>query len=326
MVMKPRIAVAIAACLLLLPLLARAERVIRDDLGTRHFARVPQRVISLSWESTEQLLELGITPLGAADTDSYRQWVVQPALPASTRAVGSRLEPNLELLAALKPDLIIINPTLQSMRPQLMRIAPVLLFDAYRNDHDNASKALSVYLQLASLFDRKARAQARLQQLARQFAQLRSRLRQHWPHGVPPVQVVRFAGPTVANVYGSNSMPVHALQCLGLRPASGSPGFAWGMTATPVMAMGSWQQDIVLHQLPFDQAGKLFPSPVWQAMPFVRAQRFAAVRSTWSYGGLFSLYYLGQAMTDALLGLPASSAAAQAVREPDARACALAAY
>jgi iron complex transport system substrate-binding protein len=323
--MKRTLYRCLALLLAIVPPTLQAQTVVRDDLGVHRFARVPQRVVSLSWESTEQLLQLGITPIGVAEGDGYRTWVVRPALPAASRSVGSRLEPNLELVAALKPDLIVIGPTLQSQLPLLSRIAPVLLFDAYRSDHDNAAKAKSVYLQLARLFDREAPARARLHALDRDLARLRTSLHRHWGAGAPPVQVIRFANSTMAYAYGGNSMPVQALQCLGLRPASTAPGLAWGIRSTPLLAMDAWSRDIVLYQQPFDQADKLFPSPLWQAMPFVRDHRFAAMRSTWSYGGLFSIYYLADAITAAMLTLPAGTGAAEPFTRPSARDCVLAA-
>lgn len=320
--MRPGLWRGFGLLLCLLPLCSAAQVTVRDDLGVHRFAAPPRRVIALTWESAESLLEMGVQPLGVAEADGYRKWVVQPALPARTRGVGTRLEPNLELLAALKPDLIIISPVLRALQPQLTRIAPVLLFDVYRSDHDNAARALAVYRELARLFDRQALAEARLQQLSHGLDALRDRLHRHWGNGAPPVRVVRFAGPTVAYVYGRNAMPVQALQCLGLQPAvPDGPATAWGITPTPLLAMGGWRGDAVLYQLPFDQAGRLFGSPLWQAMPFVRARRVAAVASTWSYGGVFSLYYLARAMTDALLTLSPAGQPARPFAVPGARDC-----
>ncbi|MFC3533830.1 iron-siderophore ABC transporter substrate-binding protein [Vogesella facilis] len=299
----------LAAALLLCSGLAAALTV-RDSDGEHHFARAPQRVVALSWEAAEQLLELGITPLAVADADDYRKWVVRPTLPAATLPGGGRLEPNLELLASLKPDLIIISPSLLDMRPQLARIAPVLYFDAYRHDHDNAQVARDIYLQLAGLFGRSALARQRLAAMEQGFARLRGRLQQHFGARLPTVDVVRFASPAVAYLYGSNSMPVHALQRLGLGSTPQVAASVWGVSQKKVVELGSLRHSVVLYQQPFEQAGKLFGTPLWRAMPFVAQQRFAAVRSTWSYGGIFSLYYLAEAMTEALLRLPPRTALA----------------
>ncbi|WP_374497517.1 iron-siderophore ABC transporter substrate-binding protein [Vogesella indigofera] len=294
----------LAAALLLWSGLAAAGVTVRDSDGVHHFARAPQRVVALSWEAAEQLLELGITPLAVADADDYRQWVVRPTLPPATLPAGGRLEPNLELLASLKPDLIIISPSLLDMRPQLARIAPVLYFDAYRHDHDNAQVARDIYLQLAGLFGRSALAQQKLAAMQQGFARLRGRLQQRFGAQLPRVDVIRFASPAVVYLYGSNSMPLHALQRLGIAGTPQPAASIWGVTQQKVVQLGQLRDSVVLYQQPFEQAGKLFGTPLWRAMPFVQRGRFAAVRATWSYGGIFSLYYLAEAMTDALLRLP----------------------
>ena len=43
-------------------------------------------------------------------------------------------------------------------------------------------------------------------------------------------------------------------------------------------------------------------------MPFVRAGRFASVRSTWTYGGVFSLQYLAEAMVEGIEQLKSPAA------------------
>ena len=298
----------VALALLLCSTLVEAAVTVRDSDGVHRFEHPPQRVVALSWESAEQLLELGVTPLAVADADDYRKWVVRPALPPSVQPAGGRLEPNLELLASLKPDLIIISPSLLDMRDQLKRIAPVLYFDAYRHDHDNAKVARDIYLQLAGLFGRTALAERRLAGLEQGFARLRGQLHQHFGARLPQVDVVRFASPAVVYVYGNNSMPLHALQRLGIASTPQSAASIWGVTQQKVVDLGQLRDSVVLYQQPFDQAGKLFGTPLWQAMPFERGGRFAAVRSTWSYGGIFSLYYLAEALSEALLSLPPQAA------------------
>src|SRR5690606_35731439 len=127
---------------------------ITDSLVGHYSPTPPRRIIALTWKAAEQVLELGIMPLAVADADNYREWVVRPELPVSVPSAGTRLEPNLELLVELKPDLILISPVLADMQAQLARIAPVLQFDAYRHDHDNAAIARRTFLELGKLLDR----------------------------------------------------------------------------------------------------------------------------------------------------------------------------
>lgn len=54
------------------------------------------------------------------------QWVVQPEVPNSVQDIGTRTEPNLEKIAALKPDVILAAGPQQDLLATLGRIAPVV--------------------------------------------------------------------------------------------------------------------------------------------------------------------------------------------------------
>lgn len=265
------------------------------------------RVAALSWEATEHLLMLDVTPLTVADAGDYRAWVVRPTLAEGVPSSGSRLEPNLELLAELQPELIVIPPVLEDIRPLLERIAPVQVYQGFSQQHDNQQVQREAFLDLARSLGREALAEQRLQAMDVYLAQWRERLQAHYAEHLPAVTVIRFSSPTAAFINGPNSMPQHALALLGLQPALDLPPSPWGITQVPITALGRIEEGVVLHIEPFAQEAQLFASPLWQAMPFVREQRFAAMPSTWTYGGVFSLQYLAEAIGEALLKLPSES-------------------
>ncbi|KAF6582703.1 ABC transporter substrate-binding protein, partial [Paenibacillus sp. EKM205P] len=69
-----------------------------------------QRVVVLEWTFTEDLIALGVQPVGNADNANYKVYVTpEAALDSNVVDVGTRNEPNLEAIASLKPDLIISN-------------------------------------------------------------------------------------------------------------------------------------------------------------------------------------------------------------------------
>ncbi|WP_161867482.1 iron-siderophore ABC transporter substrate-binding protein [Pseudomonas yangonensis] len=265
------------------------------------------RVAALSWEATEHLLMLDVTPLAVADAGDYRAWVVRPTLPDEVPSVGSRLEPNLELLAELQPQLIVIPPLLEDIRPLLERIAPVQVYQGFSQQHDNLQAQREAFLDLARALGREALAEQRLQAMETELARWRERLQTHYGGHLPAVTVIRFSSPTAVFINGPNSMPQHALTLLGLQPAMSLAPSPWGITQVPITALGRIEQGVVLHIEPFAQEAQLFASPLWQAMPFVRERRFAGMPSTWTYGGVFSLQYLAESITQALLKLPAES-------------------
>ena len=78
------------------------------QMGTARAATVdPHRVVALEWLPVELLMALGVQPYGVADIVNYRLWVNEPRLPESVIDVGLRTEPNLELLAQMKPSLLV---------------------------------------------------------------------------------------------------------------------------------------------------------------------------------------------------------------------------
>lgn len=264
----------------------------------------PSRIIALSWETAEYLLALGITPLAIADRDDYRQWVVQPALPATVRDVGSRLEPNLELIHQLQPDLILTNSSLDAAVPLLQAIAPTLRLQPFSASHDNVAQAEKLQEQLARRLGRLAQHRQFMQQEARRYAALRQRLLKHFGPHLPAVCVVRMATATSYWAYGDNSTPQAVMQRLGLKNACPQPGSVWGAHLRQLPQLASVGAQPVLHIPPFDQYAQLQRSPLWQSFAFVQQQRFIGLPPVWTHGGLASMGRLADAMVHALLRTP----------------------
>ncbi|PZW49384.1 ABC transporter substrate-binding protein [Pseudomonas sp. URMO17WK12:I2] len=263
-------------------------------------AQAKPRVVALSWEATEHLLKLDITPIAVADADQYRARVARPPLPAQVPSAGSRRAPDLEQLAALKPDLIVIGEPQAGMRAQLARIAPVTAYGSLSQEHDSYLVARDDYLALAQRFGREDHALRELAAMQVQIDELHRQLVEHFRGRLPKVVVIRFTSPSTVRVDGGDSMIDHALQQLHLQPAYPQPREA----VVPVQALARIEEGVVLYVEPFAGQAQLFATREWRAMPFVRADRFAAMPDTWAHGGVFSIQYLAEAITRALLSLP----------------------
>jgi iron complex transport system substrate-binding protein len=104
--------------------------------GTTTISSAPQRVVVIATGQTDAALTLGVVPVGVAfgdDADLIPQYV-KDAFPqyagqlATVASVGSRQSPNLETIAALRPDLILANSVAaQDIYPKLSGIAPTVL-------------------------------------------------------------------------------------------------------------------------------------------------------------------------------------------------------
>lgn len=90
------------------------------------------RIVAVEWLPAELLFALGITPIAVADIVSYRQWVQQPMLPPEVIDVGERVTPNLELMAALQPDMILYSAGYGPRAAQLKAVAPAMGIHLHR--------------------------------------------------------------------------------------------------------------------------------------------------------------------------------------------------
>ena len=292
--------VAISCCLLST---AYGEIRITDSDGEKTFSEHPTRIATLNWELTENAIELGVTPIAVADIKGYKEWVARPVLPDASDSIGDRAEPNLTKLAQLKPDVILIGAAVKSLQSRLEKIAPVVFFDTYQKDHNNAQAADETFLALAKLLGKEEVATQKLDQRTAVFAKLKAQLDAKYPEGLPKVASMRFASTTSAYVYGKNSMPEYALAALGIDNALSIDNSQWGVTQKKIRDLREVNDNVLLYFQPFYEEEKLNSSPLWQAMPFVQQGKVAPVAATWTYGGAMSLQYLAEAMTTALLGI-----------------------
>ncbi|WP_165309985.1 iron-siderophore ABC transporter substrate-binding protein [Vibrio ziniensis] len=286
---------------LLLSCQALAEIHIQDSRGEQVFAQSPQRVVVLNWDLLEQVLELEITPVGAPNLPSYTEWVAQPAIPAGVEDIGTRSEPNLDKISALKPDVIIAASPQKDLIPALERIAPVVYLPNFEQLDQSAQVAIEQFRVLAKLLGKEALADQKLADLDSRFQQLSTRLHTAFGEELPSVVAMRFASTTSVFLYGENSTTQYVVDKLGLRTALPQPAAQWGIVQKRLNELQNVKDGYVLYILPFPEQEKLNKSMLWKAMPFVRSGKVNAVRAVWSYGGAMSLLYTAEALTESLL-------------------------
>lgn len=289
-----------AALLLFLGLAgpALAEVSIEDRDGTQSFDAPPERVVTLDWALTEQVLDLGITPIGAPELALYRDWVGAPEVPKHVADVGLRTEPNLERIAALEPDVILASDLDPAQAQILTRIAPTVVFNAWSAEHDNVEAAREIYLRLATLFDRETMARERLDAMETRLDEIAAHIA---ALDLPDrATVVRLNDETTVWIYGDDSVPVYTLERLSLTSELDLPRTRWGVTQRPLADLAAVENGLLLAIRPHMSGVAAMEGPLWQALPAVRADHFAEVPRVWSYGGILSVERHGEAMLAAL--------------------------
>ena len=103
-------------------------RDITHIMGVTAVPDAPLRVVALTNEATEDLLALGIVPVGAVRSANANPWFDHVAAQLKdTTLVGEELAPNLEVILSLEPDLILGNKKRhEQIYEQLSAIAPTV--------------------------------------------------------------------------------------------------------------------------------------------------------------------------------------------------------
>lgn len=105
-------------------------------MGQAQVPESPQRIVVLTNEGTEAVLALGLTPVGAAQSWLGDPWYehIESAM-TDVVNVGKESAVNLELIAALEPDLILGNKQRhEAIYTQLSSIAPTVISERLRGD------------------------------------------------------------------------------------------------------------------------------------------------------------------------------------------------
>jgi len=110
-------------------------RTVTHFKGTTTLKTAPTRIAVLSTGQLDDLLSLGLVPAATtrADNAGLVPDYLADAFPqdkaklAAMTDAGTRQAPNLETLAAAKPDLILANDSLGDLYPKLSKIAPTVV-------------------------------------------------------------------------------------------------------------------------------------------------------------------------------------------------------
>jgi iron complex transport system substrate-binding protein len=293
-----------ASCALLSSMALSAQAGdITGSRGTQSFAETPTRIATLSWALTELLVELDGPLIAVADIEGYNTWVVKPALPDGLADTGLRTEPNLEFLAEQNPDLILISDEQISFVEQLERIAPVVHFELYDAEQNNAEASRAAFLEIAQLLGEIGAATTKLAALDAGMLAAGERVKAHFGDAAPQVLPIRLLTETSLRLHGTNSMAMAALSGMGLEHAQPGNTTSWGFVQRRVKDLAEFESTAVVHIDPFAGADELYSSATWKFMPFVQADRYAIAEPSWTFGGVFSTGYLADAFADALIQL-----------------------
>lgn len=284
-----------------------------DDTGTTVELDAPaERVVAIEWEAAENVVALGLEPVGIGDADLYPDWVAAQPLPEGVESVGTRGEASLEKIAALEPDLIVAGRDgTAKNRDQLERIAPVAVFDIapVPGDEDSEWERMVAEVErLGTLLGREDEAGELLAELDASLAEQAERVEAAGQSGKSVALVQAFtAGKPSARLFDDGAQLAEVAKRLGLENAFDGEPQQWGITPSGLeglrrVAGADW---LLTLALPDDDPF----ATVWGENPAF--QRFAVAErdqvvpiggDTWTWGGPKSAMLAAERIADAVTG------------------------
>jgi iron complex transport system substrate-binding protein len=266
------------------------------------FAAAGPRIVSLDNGLASTLLGLGVTPIGIGDRSSWDKWVAEPALPPQVVDLGVPAEPNLEVLAALKPDFILTTPYLDAQLSRLREFGTVLRYNTFIYEGTPIlDMAIDVTRQLAGAIGRVAEGERFLEEMEAHLEGCRQRLASVSP---PAVALVYFMDPRHARVYGAPSLFNDVLGRIGVANAWPEPSNQWGFQGISIDELSRITDPaarlIAFEPIPPDLQAALQRSPLWQHLPIAQAGRFSTLPPALSFGMVNEAMRFAGLLTDLL--------------------------
>lgn len=132
------------------------EKTIVHDFGTTKLKKVPKRIVILDNLYGEILNPLDITPVGAttgqADSQEFSTLFKKQYKDAKVVSVGWQGSPDLDKIAELKPDLILMTGEQEDLYEELSEIAPTV---GYQINTDENWDYHETSLKVAEIFDKR---------------------------------------------------------------------------------------------------------------------------------------------------------------------------
>lgn len=264
---------------------------VQDEQGTFTLDKTPQRIVVLELSFADALAAVNVSPVGIADdNDPSRILSDVSAQFASWQSVGTRAQPSLEAISALKPDLIIADSSRHAgIYSALQAIAPVLLLKSRNETYEENLQSAAIIGKIvgkdAEMSQRLALHHQRMQAFAAQL-----------PKGASVV--FGTSREQQFNLHSRESYTGSVLTALGLNltaPVNNAPMAAIGLEQ--LLAINpAWL--IVAHYRQQSIVRTWQQDPLWQVLQAAQKQQIAEVDSNiWArMRGIFAAERIGADM------------------------------
>ncbi|MGC5363197.1 ABC transporter substrate-binding protein [Streptomyces sp. DT24] len=222
-----------------------ATHTVRTAMGDVTVSDAPKRVVVLDTAELDSVLALGVKPVGATHTDAaggFLGYLPEDRL-TGVKDVGEMMTPNLESIAALKPDLILTSKVRHGDKyAELKKIAPTVMTE-------NTGYPWKENFQVhADALGRKAEAKKVTDAYAAHTARVTEALGGKAKAAATEVNMVRFVEGADIRIYGRKNYIGTILADIGLgRPAitdKAKDGFSYDVSPEKIDLADA---DVVFH-------------------------------------------------------------------------------
>ncbi|MGY0233853.1 ABC transporter substrate-binding protein [Longispora urticae] len=267
---------------------------VTDSRGKKIDLKEPaRRVVALEWGEAEMLVTLGVMPVGVADIKNFAIWDTAVKIDAGVKDVGTRSEPSIDAIVALKPDLIVMEVEKDfALVEQLEKFVPVLVAkgsDATRN----LERMREDFTMIATAVGKSTEAKKTLTELDGALAAAKTKIAAAGGANKPFVMADGWKeGSTISiRMFGQGSYVSQLAIQAGLKNAwTGKVDEAWGLGNTDVEGLSPLKdQDVrFLYSAPEDDvfADGLAGNAIWDSMTYVKTKQVHKLpNGIWTFGG-----------------------------------------
>lgn len=276
--MKKLLKTTLASALLMVSALASAVTV-KDAKGEFTLDKTPSRVVALEYSFVDALAQVGVSPVGVADDNNVDRILPQVREKiAAWQSVGTRSQPSLEVIASLKPDLIIADPSRHTaVFEELKKIAPTVMFDSR---HESYQENLETAQKIGDLVGKSSEMKAKINEHNDYIANIAKNL---------GVQGKKASFGTSRedkfNIQNDNGYVGSFLTTLGFAPTKLNSDQAFVEINLEQLVMEKPEYLFIAHYRDESIARKWEAEPLWKAIPAVKANHVYSVDADmWARG------------------------------------------
>ncbi|HET6859098.1 MAG TPA: iron-siderophore ABC transporter substrate-binding protein [Streptomyces sp.] len=255
--------------------------VVKTAMGDVKVAERPRRVVVLDTAELDSAITLGVKPVGAthADVESgFLNYLPEDKV-AGIEDVGEMMTPNMEAIAALKPDLILTSKVRHGDKyAELKAIAPTVMTE-------NTGYPWKENFQVhADALGKKAEAKKVVAAYDAHAAEVTDAVGGKEKAAGTKVNVVRFVEGADIRIYGKQNYIATILADVGVgRPAitdKAKDGFSYDVSPEKINLAGD-DADVIFHSTYGDpkksKETQTLSGGLWKNMPAVKAGKVFAV-------------------------------------------------